>query len=187
MRDSFWHAIFADAHPVEVEIGPGRGEMVLAYAAAAPETNFFAIERARSRAEAIMGKAAARGLRNLRVIAGDARCVVGLLPSASVAAYHIFFPDPWPKTRHRARRLFFDDVFAGDLARTLALGGSVHVATDLPELLEAMCTRLSAAGLMRQPDATLQAARPTTSFERRYALNGTCYARFTRAGSAPAS
>jgi tRNA (guanine-N7-)-methyltransferase len=181
MSDPLWHAVFGDGRPVEVEIGPGRGEMVLAYAAAAPGTNFFAIERARSRADAVMAKAAARRLRNLRVIAGDARCVVGhLVPPASVSAYHIFFPDPWPKTGHRARRLFFGERFAGDLTRTLVARGVVHVATDLAALFDAVCARLSAAGLVRDPDAALPARRPTTSFERRYAANGTHYARFVR-------
>src|SRR5437879_4289122 len=101
-----WSQVFGNDRPVEVEIGPGRGELLLAYAAAAPSSNFFAIERAARAAAAIMEKVAARRLANLRVVAGDARCIIArLVPDASVAAHHVYFPDPWPKPRHRVRRL----------------------------------------------------------------------------------
>ena len=75
------------------------------------------------RYDAIAVAARRRGLMNVRAIAADARCVLArLIPDASVAAYHLYFPDPWPKTRHRQRRLvtqmYFDDtdakVFAQD-------------------------------------------------------------------------
>src|SRR5207244_11175211 len=83
-----WATVFGNDHPVEVEIGPGRGDVLLAFAGAAPGTNFFAVERAARDAAAIMEKAAARGLANVRVIAGDARCVVTrLIADAPVAAY----------------------------------------------------------------------------------------------------
>src|SRR5207249_7600472 len=71
-----WAAVFGNDRPVEVEIGPGRGELLLAFATAAPATNFFAIERAAHVAAAIMEKAAARRLANVRVVAGDARCII---------------------------------------------------------------------------------------------------------------
>src|SRR5438445_71416 len=74
-----WAAVFGNDHPVEVEIGPGRGDLLLALAAAAPATNFFAIERAARAAAAIAEKAAERRLTNVRVVAGDARCVVARL------------------------------------------------------------------------------------------------------------
>src|SRR3989441_4535444 len=71
-----WAAVFGNDGPVEVEIGPGRGELLLTFAAAAPATNFFAIERAARAAAAIMEKAAERRLANVRVVAGDARCII---------------------------------------------------------------------------------------------------------------
>src|SRR2546426_5170547 len=141
-----WAAVFGNDHPVEVEIGPGRGDVLLALAAAAPATNFFAIERAARAAAAITEKAAERRLTNVRVVAGDARCVVErLVAEASVAAYHLYFPDPWPKTRHRARRLT-DPSFAAELARTLAPGGVLHLASDLAHLVDAFAAILAAAG-----------------------------------------
>jgi tRNA (guanine-N7-)-methyltransferase len=163
-----------------VEIGPGRGDLLLALAAASPATNFFAIERVAAAADAIMARAAAAGLVNVRVIAGDARCVVAqLLPDASVSAYHVYFPDPWPKTGHRHRRLA-TEPFARDVARTLAPGGAVHVASDLRPLVDRFVGVLAAAGLRVVPDASPPAGRPTTAFERRYARGGTHYARLVR-------
>jgi len=183
MHESLWHAVFGNHNPVEIEIGPGRGEVLLASAAAAPAVNFFAVERAAGRAEAILAKAAALALGNVRVVAADARCVLALVPTASVAGARVYFPDPWPKTRHRPRRLFGDGGLARDLGRTLAPGGAVQVATDLPALFEIMCMELAAAGLVRDPNAAPPAGQPTTSFERKYARAGTHYARFSK-GSA---
>ena len=175
-----WSAVFGDDHPVELEIGPGRGHVLLAFATAAPATNFFAIEHAARDAAAIAEKAAARGLGNVRVIAGDARCVIArLVADASVAAYHVYFPDPWPKTRHRARRLVHAN-FAAELVRTLVPGGPLHLASDLRRLVDGFTAVLAAAGLVVQPGATAPAGRPTTSFERKYARAGTYYARFVR-------
>jgi len=82
-----WPAVFGNDRPVEVEIGPGRGETLLAAATTRPGTNFFGIEHDTRRAETLSGVAAARGLANVRIVAGDARCIVGrLVPDASVAA-----------------------------------------------------------------------------------------------------
>jgi tRNA (guanine-N7-)-methyltransferase len=174
-----WEAVFGSDRPVEIEIGPGRGETLLAAAAAAPDRSFFAIEYRERRTDPIESRAAARGLTNVRVITGDARCVItNLVPPASVHAYHIYFPDPWPKTRHRHRRLS-DGRFAIALTRSLVRGGSVHVATDLSPLLTTMATALTASGLVRDERA-VPPARPVTTYERRYARGTTYYARFFR-------
>jgi tRNA (guanine-N7-)-methyltransferase len=172
-----WCTVFGNDRPVEVEIGPGRGETLLAFAAAAPRTNFFGIERSRGNAESLAARAVARRLGNVRVVAGDVNLVACLIPDASVTAYHVYFPDPWPKTRHRKRRLASGDL-AVELARTLVPGGAVHVATDLPEVLADLGARLRTVGLV--PSDAPPPARPTTSFERRYAGAGTHYGRFHR-------
>ena len=178
VRD-LWFAVFGNRHPVEVEIGPGRGEVILAWAAAAPERNFFAIERSSGRATALGMAAARRELPNVRVVAGDAACVLAHgVPDESVAAYHVYFPDPWPKTGHRHRRLFGGDL-ARQLARTLVPEGTVHVASDLPGLVAAISTQCVAAGLVLDSGAG-PPSRPTTAFEQRYAQAGTSYARFLR-------
>jgi tRNA (guanine-N7-)-methyltransferase len=174
-----WVHVFGNDRAVEVEIGPGRGERALAAAAAAPAVNFFAIEVRGGAAQAITEAAARRGLGNLRVVASDVRWILRLVPDASVAAYHIHFPDPWPKTRHRERRLA-TPAFAREIARTLARGGVVHVASDLPLVVDRFVAVFSGAGLERVPYATPPRDRPKSSFEQRYARLGTAYARFVR-------
>lgn len=175
-----WSDVFGAARPVEVEIGPGRGETFLAAAAARPATNFFGIERVTGAAEQIQATAAAHDLVNVRVVAGDARCiVVHLVPDDSVTAYHIYFPDPWPKTRHRHRRLA-TPAFGAALARTLVPGGTVHVLSDLRPLVETFVATLTRAGLVRPPDVSPPRDRPLTRFERKYATAGTFYARLER-------
>ena len=175
MVPDLWFAVFGNRAPVEVEIGPGRGEVLLAWAAAAPATNFFAVERSAGRATALRAAAARRGLANVRVVAGQAECVLAhAVPDASVRAFHIYFPDPWPKTRHRHRRLF-GDALAAELRRTLVSGGAVHIASDMPSLVAAIATRCVAAGLVIEA-GTEPPRRPASSFEQRYARGGTAYA-----------
>ena len=133
---SLWRVVFGDDRPVEVEIGPGRGDVLLAFAARQPDRGFFGIERSTGVADAIVARAAALGLHNVRAVGGDARCIVErLVPAASVAAYHIYFPDPWWKRRHFRRRLF-TPAFVAALARTLIPGGRLFTATDVDEVFE---------------------------------------------------
>jgi tRNA (guanine-N7-)-methyltransferase len=169
---SVWSGVFGNDRPVEIEIGPGRGDVLLAFARACPQVNFFAIEHVHGAAERIAERIADAGLPNARVLAGDAACVVrNLVPPASVAAYHIYFPDPWPKRRHHKRRLVTPS-FVATLGRTLAPGGLVHVATDLDWLFDAMVRALAQAHFVAC-DAPPAPARPTTHFERKYASAGT--------------
>jgi tRNA (guanine-N7-)-methyltransferase len=173
---ALWAGVFGNDHPVEIEIGPGRGDVLLAFAAARPAANFFAIEHARGAAERLAARLAATGLVNVRVIAADAPCVVRhLVPDASVTAYHVYFPDPWPKRRHRKRRLV-TPRFLDDLRRTLVPGGVVHVATDLAWLFEEIVGVFVGGGFARREDEP--PARPTTRFERKYAQAGTFAATF---------
>ena len=72
------------------------------------------------------------GLTNVRVADGDARqLLTDMLAPAGLAGVRLFFPDPWPKSRHVKRRLL-DDGFAALVADRLADGGVLHVATDVP-------------------------------------------------------
>lgn len=167
-----WRTVFGNDRPVEIEIGPGRGDVLAAFAARHPERSFLGIERGPGLAEMVEARIRAEGLANVRVLAGDARCIVAtILPARAVAAYHIYFPDPWPKTRHRERRLFLDATFAPQLARTLVPDGRVHVATDLPHLFDAMGAGLERAGFTRSNEPA--PSRPTTKFERKYGGAGT--------------
>ena len=163
-----WSAVFGNDRPVEVEVGPGRGDVLLAFATARPAVNFFGIEHARGAVERLAARLDAAGVTNARVVTGDAVCVARhLIPPASVTAYHVYFPDPWPKRRHQQRRVITPE-FVQAVGRTLVPGGRLHVATDLAWLYETMARVLEKAGFVDTRDAA--PARPTTRFERKYAV-----------------
>ncbi len=167
-----WSTVFGNDRPVEIEVGPGRGDVLVAFARARPDVNFFAIEHVHGAAERIALRLVDAGLANARVIAADASCVVQrVVPTASVAAYHVYFPDPWPKRRHHHRRVFTSG-FAAGIARTLVPGGLLHAATDLGWLYDDIRRVLLDAGFTPVADAPAP-ARPTTRFERKYAKAGT--------------
>jgi len=179
-RASPWYALFGNDRPVEIEIGPGRGDVLVAFATSHPERNFFGIEHVRGAAARVAARIHAAGLANARVLAADAACVVAqCVPRGSVAAYHVYFPDPWPKRRHHKRRVV-TPAFAGAMARTLVAGGAVHVATDVRELFEEIAGVLVTAGFT--PRDAVAPPRPTTRFERKYAAGGTYAASFTTPG-----
>ncbi len=140
-------SLFGREAPLEVELGAGRGEFILARAGALPDRNFLAVELSLPLARLIARRAADLKLPNLHIVRADARSTVNLfLPSASVSTYHIYFPDPWPKARHVKRRLF-SPSFTANLRRTMVPGGLLHVATDVPQYAESIFAMIEAQGL----------------------------------------
>ncbi len=92
-------ALFKRAAPLEVELGAGLGDFVIERAGVAPERNFIAVDLAGSVARMLAVRIGRVDLPNVKVIRADARTLVNLLmPDLSVAAYHIYFPDPWPRS-----------------------------------------------------------------------------------------
>ena len=165
--------IFTNPNPVTLEIGFGMGESTAAIAQARPEMNFLGVEVYDAGVGALMQKAQAQGLNNIRIIQDDAVAVVrhGLEPE-SLAGAHVFFPDPWPKKRHHKRRLLKAE-FVAALASRLKAGAALHIATDWPdyaqEILEVllrepllMNASPNADGYCPRPDY-----RPLTKFEQR--------------------
>jgi tRNA (guanine-N7-)-methyltransferase len=122
--------LFGREAPVEVDLGCGDGGFLLRYAPRHPERNFLGVERLLGRIRKLDRKAPRLGLTNLRALRVDAAYLVRyLLRPGTVAAFHIYFPDPWPKKRHRGRRLI-NAAFAGALHRALGPGGTVYLRTD---------------------------------------------------------
>jgi tRNA (guanine-N7-)-methyltransferase len=125
-----WTAVFSERQPIEVDIGCGKGAFLLWVARARPNHNFVGVERQLIRLRKVDKKVQRLGLQNVKLMRIEAGYFVSkLVPSDSVKNYHIYFPDPWPKRRHHPRRLF-NASFVGELHRTLARGGEVHVASD---------------------------------------------------------
>jgi len=129
-------AIFAgcvpEPLPLVVEIGFGRGEFLLELAAASPRTPFLGVEYSFKRTLKLARRLARTPLVNVRLIEARGEDVVcSVLPDAGVSQFWINFPDPWPKKRHFKRRLI-QPAFVALVARRLAAGGRLDVATDHP-------------------------------------------------------
>jgi tRNA (guanine-N7-)-methyltransferase len=169
---SLWNGVFGNDHPVEVEIGPGTGTFILPAALGKPDINFFGIEHSHSRAHYLCLAIEAQALRNARVIAADATCLVSrIIPAQSISAYHAYFPDPWWKRRHHRRRVFTPG-FAAALAHTLVPGGRIYIATDVDAVFALALSSLARAGeLVHVPDARSPRTGATT-FERKGIARG---------------
>jgi len=142
-------AWFGREAKLELEIGAGRGDFIIARAAANPDRNFLAVELATPVARLMGVRAGRRGLTNLRILRMDARTLVNLmLPGGRLDVCHIYFPDPWPKGRHSKHRLF-TPYFASRLARVLAPSAPLYVATDVGDYAAAIYAMLEGAGFVR--------------------------------------
>ena len=171
MRE-FWRQVFGNPHPVEVEIGPGTGTFILSAAQQLRQVNFLGIEHSRARAFHLEKAAVSRGLDNARVINADATCIVrNFIPPRSIAAYHIYFPDPWWKRRHHRRRLFTPE-FVQALARTIAPGAPLHVATDVGDVFDLIEETLHSAGGFARLAGARSPRCGLTAFERKGLARG---------------
>lgn len=116
--------------PWEVEIGFGKGRYLLERARTEPETRFLGIEVARRYHRRVAQRVQRRGLSNVATLCGEALYLLSaVLPGSFARAVHVYFPDPWPKSRHHKRRLF--DPETVDLVIGLLIpGGCLEFATD---------------------------------------------------------
>jgi tRNA (guanine-N7-)-methyltransferase len=122
--------LFPAPQPLEVELGSGDGSFLLEYAASHPHRNFIGVERLLGRVHKLDRKGGRAGLRNLRAVRIESSYFLAfLLPPGLTEALHIYFPDPWPKRKHRRHRLI-NEEFPTLAAKTLAPGGTVYLRTD---------------------------------------------------------
>ena len=152
-------AMFGRRAPIEIEIGAGKGEFIIERAAEFPERNFVAVELSSTITRVLAVRCGRAGLDNLRVVRMDARTLVNLmLPDASVSAFHIYYPDPWPKERHVKHRLFTPTI-AASLFRTVEPGAIAYVATDVREYSAEIFPMMLATGFVRAVEAAPGAER----------------------------
>jgi tRNA (guanine-N7-)-methyltransferase len=137
-----WAAIFGNSHPLALEIGCGIGHFVLEQALKQPEINFLAIDIYNKGCLKTCAKIDDAGLENVRVMRVEARWLMakGLQPE-SLDAVYINCPDPWPKKRHRRRRLVNRD-FLETLAHYLRPGGDFFFSTDFDDYAEDVAAQI---------------------------------------------
>ena len=158
--------------PLEIDIGCGKGGFLLWAAGTQPATNFLGVERQLIRLRKVDKKILDRQLTNVRLLRVEAGYLVGkLIPAQSVTAYHIFFPDPWPKRRHHSRRLF-QPVFIQELHRTLKPEGAVNVATDDLEYFAQIQKVMRESGRFCELAAVPLPVEAQTEFEKIFLAQG---------------
>ncbi len=166
-------AVLFDGAPVILEIGFGLGEATLAHAQAHPDHGILAIDVHTPGVGRLLAELDAQGIANVRVVEGDAlELLHERLPDTSLAGIRVFFPDPWPKTRHHKRRILVPSNLAM-MARVLRPGGFLHFATDWQQYADEARATIAADARFRllapaaQPAIASAATRPRTKFEAR--------------------
>ncbi|MFH1267671.1 MAG: tRNA (guanosine(46)-N7)-methyltransferase TrmB [Planctomycetota bacterium] len=168
-------ALFGRRAPLEVEVGSGKGLFLRTAAAGQADVDFLGIEIVQKYARFAAAALAKRALANAVVVTADAlRVFHEILPDDSLAAVHVYFPDPWWKKRHQKRRLMRES-FVGDVERTLRGSGRLHFWTDVEEYFHATLELIAAHPGLEGPCAVPEASPEhdldyRTHFERRMRL-----------------
>lgn len=175
-RESGFHRfdfekMFGNANPVILEIGSGKGRFLIGTATERPDLNLIGIEKSLHYHRVIRDRVLKRNLTNIRLVNYDAFVVLQkMIPDASIAEVHIYFPDPWPRKREQKRRIIRPEVLA-EIRRVLKDDGWGIYVTDHREYFEA------AAPLI---ESTFPAERripgpddlPRTNYEAKYRAEG---------------
>ena len=169
--------IFGNQNPVEIEIGCGKAKFLIARAARYPQINFLGIDVIWKWMKYAVERCEKRRLANIKFLRADAReAVQHGLPNEGVSTFHIYFPDPWPKRRHRKRRLI-TGAFLRTLHERLTATGLVELATDHEDYYLHMRNAVTQSGVdwrgVRSVTGDRLFAAPVhTNYEIKYAAAG---------------
>jgi tRNA (guanine-N7-)-methyltransferase len=164
--------MFSSNQPLEVELGSGDGSFLAHWAKANPDRNFLGVERLLGRLRKLDRKAQRHELSNLRLMRIEAGYLLEfLLPPASVHSLHLYFPDPWPKRKHRKNRLV-NHRFPELLARVMAPNGLVFLRTDDPDYFAQMEEVFAGDRRFQRTETPAELARVVTDFERGFQTRG---------------
>ena len=142
------------------------------YARRNPEKNFIGVERLLGRIQKLDRKGRRIGLTNTRgVRIESAYFLQYLLPPHSAAAVHVYFPDPWPKKKHRRHRLI-NEQFPALARAALVPGGTVFLRTDDTDYFQQMTEVFDAAKEFEKTETPASLAEITTDFERGFNAQG---------------
>jgi len=173
-----WNQLFGNSRPVEIEIGCGRGMFIIKRALENPQINFLGIEKSARFFRMLAERVKKSGAHNIRLLRTEAAYLMKkFVPANSVKAVHVYFPDPWPKKRHRKRRLLNGSFFES-VARILPPDGLFFFATDFQDYFDEIITIApSCRGLTRESDEELSppVVNPdaaATTYERKYLIQG---------------
>jgi len=128
-----WRALFGNDNPLALEIGCGIGDFIANTAADHPDKNFIAIDFYNKGCWKTCRRIDRAGLGNVRVLRVEARSFIAeMIAPGSLAAVYINCPDPWPKKKHRKRRLV-NRQFMVSISQYLSQGAEFFFATDFDD------------------------------------------------------
>lgn len=163
--------LFGNANPVILEIGSGKGRFLISTAMERPGVNLVGIEKSLHYHRVIRDRVLKRHLTNVRLINHDAFLVLrDMIPDASIAELHIYFPDPWPRKKEQKRRIIRAEVLE-EIRRVLVEGGEAIYVTDHREYFEVAAPLIEAEFRAERripgPDDV-----PRTNYEAKYRAEG---------------
>jgi len=163
--------LFGNTNPVILEIGSGKGRFLIATASERPGVNVIGIEKSLHYHRVIAERVNKRHLTNVRLINHDAFLVLQkMVPNASIAEVHVYFPDPWPRPKEQKRRIIRDEVLM-EFRRVLVDGGSGIYVTDHQQYFEKAAPLIESAfrAERRVPGPE---DPPRTNYEAKYRAEG---------------
>jgi tRNA (guanine-N7-)-methyltransferase len=164
--------LFQKQQTLEVELGCGDGSFLINYAGLHPERNFIGVERLLGRINKVDRKGRRAGLTNVRgVRIESAYFLQYLLPPHAASALHIYFPDPWPKKKHRKHRLI-NERFPQLAANALTPGGVVCLRTDDADYFEQMTAVFAVAPEFQLIETPAELSAVLTDFENEFIARG---------------
>lgn len=172
-----WPTFFGNANPVEIEVGFGKGLFLRTEGVARPDTNFFGIEIVRKYQLFAATRIVLLKLPNVRTCCADAKKVFqDFVVPHSVDAVHVYYPDPWWKTKHK-KRLLFTEEFAALIVQVLRPGGTLLFVSDVQDYFDMVIAMLATLPAYTEVDRPADPA-PThdmdylTNFERKFRMEG---------------
>jgi len=158
-------AIFPAAEKIIMEIGFGMGETTAIMALKSPQNGYLAVDLHPPGIGKLLARIQEQEISNIKVIEDDVHVVLPyMIHDRALDGVHLYFPDPWPKSKHHKRRIV-TPAFLQLIAAKLKPGGYFHLATDWFPYAQAMAVVFSTSdqfsgGVIDKPDW-----RPVTRFE----------------------
>jgi len=164
--------LFPQSQPLEIELGCGDTSFLVEYARRYPQQNYIGVERLLGRIQKLDRKGRRAGLTNLRGVRIESSYFLQyLLPPHAASALHIYFPDPWPKKKHRRLRLI-NESFPALARAALVPDGMVYLRTDHTEYFQQMQDVFGAAKEFKSVETPSSLAKIVTDFEREFNAQG---------------
>lgn len=173
-----WNSVFSNEHPIHIEIGMGKGQFIMALAERNPQINYIGMERYSSVLYRGLQKMEEHPLPNLRFLREDAAEIEEMFDEGEIDRIYLNFSDPWPKDRHKNRRLT-SQPFLSRYDHILAKDGVIEFKTDNTDLfrfsleeIEESKWQLKAHTFDLHHDPVLNEGNIMTEYEERFSAKG---------------